>query len=162
MDWPKRDDMKKMIDKYGDRVTGAVNSKTSYLISGVDEFRKVRKRFKYTKAEGMSSCKIIDENDLFKLMQHDYDPNVDSKFKRTQVIDLQLQCYNVDTPLSGGLEEQSRLFNESISEEPAKEKKRAAGGKEDKARKRKVRTFPLQYLSETSVMPFVSLVRQKQ
>ena len=75
MDSLKRDDMKKLIEKYGGRVTGAVSGKTSYLISGVDEFGEVLKRFKYKKAEGMHSCKIIDENDLFKLIQPDYDPD---------------------------------------------------------------------------------------
>ena len=73
MDSLERDDAKKLIEKYGGRATGSVSGKTSYLIAGVDEFGEVLKGSKYKKAEGMSSCKIIDENDLFKLIQPDYD-----------------------------------------------------------------------------------------
>ena len=75
MDSLERDEAKALIEKYGGRATGSVSGKTSYLIAGVDEFGEVLKGSKHKKAEGMSSCKIIDENDLFKLIQPDYNPD---------------------------------------------------------------------------------------
>eukprot|EP00658_Telonema_sp_P-2_P079418 TRINITY_DN7664_c0_g2_i2.p1 TRINITY_DN7664_c0_g2~~TRINITY_DN7664_c0_g2_i2.p1 ORF type:complete len:702 (-),score=174.72 TRINITY_DN7664_c0_g2_i2:239-2185(-) len=53
----------------------SVSGKTSYLIAGVDEHGEVMKGSKYKKADSLTSCGIIDEDGLFKLIQPDYDPD---------------------------------------------------------------------------------------
>eukprot|EP00656_Telonema_subtile_P008036 TRINITY_DN13771_c0_g3_i1.p1 TRINITY_DN13771_c0_g3~~TRINITY_DN13771_c0_g3_i1.p1 ORF type:complete len:744 (-),score=224.28 TRINITY_DN13771_c0_g3_i1:81-2312(-) len=74
LDSLERDECSDLIKKYGGRATGSVSGKTNYLIAGVDEFGEIMKGSKYKKAETSKTCEIINEDDLFKLIQHDYDP----------------------------------------------------------------------------------------